>query len=360
MKALSAFLVPVLGFVQFALMGSPLLAQAPGEGYGSIRTVTTQSWIEEWDPAQGRWVRVAEEEAAAPPETHALPTVVTTIVNGEVVADARQAARYAFPASPSRSAMALAHYGPFVVASPTRATMIGSTDSRSPQHFDAMLRDFPGIATLEMVEAPGTSNDIANLAVGRRIRAAGIATHVPRGGSVRSGAVELFLAGATRRIEDGAQFAVHSWLDNHGREADDFAADHAAHRLYIDYYIEMGMSEEQARAFYAMTNSVPHASARWLVADEMRQWVAPESPSRYAARRLVAADAGEVERLAILTRDVLAETERHVAATSWEQLVFAASAPAIRYGPTIHYSDVTLVNVARLDASLLDSGLAFP
>ena len=87
-----------------------------------------------------------------------------------------------------------------------------------------------------MVEAPGTDNDIANLAVGRRIRAAGLATYVPRGGSVRSGAVELFLAGVERQIDDGAEFAVHSWLDNHGREANDFAADDPAHRLWSKVY----------------------------------------------------------------------------------------------------------------------------
>jgi hypothetical protein len=128
-----------------------------------------------------------------------------------------------------------------------------------------------------MVEAPGTSNDIANLALGRRIRAAGIETHVPRGGSVRSGAVELFLAGTRRTIADGAQFAVHAWLDNYGREPGDFAADDPANRLYLDYYAEMGMSEARARDFYAMTNSVPHRSARWLSPEEMRGWIAPEA-----------------------------------------------------------------------------------
>ena len=61
-----------------------------------------------------------------------------------------------------------------------------------------MIRDFPALTMLEMVEAPGTSNDLANLQVARRIRASGIAIHVPSHGSVRSGAVELFLAGAQR------------------------------------------------------------------------------------------------------------------------------------------------------------------
>ena len=33
------------------------------------------------------------------------------------------------------------------------------------------------------------------------------------------------------------------------------------------------MSDGEARAFYAMTNSVPNADASWLTAAEMAQWV---------------------------------------------------------------------------------------
>ncbi|EAQ28166.1 hydrolase, alpha/beta fold family protein [Erythrobacter sp. NAP1] len=260
-----------------AFFASPASAQHSASMHlGSARTVMTESWIEEWDPIARRWVRV--EAGNGQIDTASMPTITTTIMNGERVAETRSAARYALPAVPSSSPRMLAQYGPFVVTSQTRVKMVGSTDSSTPRYFDAMMRDFPQLDTLEMVEAPGTTNDIANLAVGRRIRAAGLSTYVPRGGSVRSGAVELFLAGVTRRVDDGAQFAVHSWLDNHGREADDFAASDPAHRLYLDYYVEMGMSERRAHEFYAMTNSVPHRTALWLVADDMRFWLRPEQP----------------------------------------------------------------------------------
>ena len=85
-----------------------------------------------------------------------------------------------------------------------------------------------------MVECPGTRDDRANLAVGRMICAAGLVTHVPAIGSVRSGAVELFLAGAERDIAQGAEFAVHSWMDAYGREADDFAMHAPENRQYLD------------------------------------------------------------------------------------------------------------------------------
>ena len=245
----------------------------------TYRTVSTTSWVEEWDPATQSWVQVSERaslEQARAATTPIQSETITTSASGMIVTTRTyQTARLAAPAHRPAMTQTIAQYGPFLVTGPTRAVMVGSTGSATPAQFDAMLRDFPEIATLEMIEAPGTTNDIANLEVGRRIRAAGLTTYVPRGGSVRSGAVELFLAGQTRRIDPGAQFAVHSWLDNYGREPDDFATDDPANRLYIDYYTEMGMSEARAKAFYAMTNSVPHASALWLRGDEMRRWIEP-------------------------------------------------------------------------------------
>ena len=200
--------------------------------------------------------------------------VVTTVIVEEWVEPG--SARF-LAAHETVERQAIASYGPFRVLDGTRAALVGVTDSASPAQFAAMLRDFPALATLEMVECPGTEDDRANLSLGRMIRAAGLATHVPGGGSVRSGAVELFLAGAARRIDDGAEFAVHSWIDEDGREAGDFAADAAVHAPYIAYYREMGMAEDDARAFYAMTNSVGFASAKWLDAAQMRRWVAGEA-----------------------------------------------------------------------------------
>ncbi|OYX46001.1 MAG: hypothetical protein B7Y87_03145, partial [Sphingomonadales bacterium 32-64-22] len=76
--------------------------------------------------------------------------------------------------------------------------------------------------------------------------------------------------------------AVHAWEDDSGRQAGDYAISAPENRKYINYYREMGMSGEQAQAFYAMTNSVPFEDARWLSAEEMRGWVdygqAPHAP----------------------------------------------------------------------------------
>ena len=167
----------------------------------------------------------------------------------------------------------IARFGPFRVLDANRAAIVAETDSGSPAQFAAMLRAYPQIATLELIECPGTEDDRANLRLGRMIRARGMATHVPRGGSVRSGGVELFLAGARHTADHGAEFAVHSWADEDGRQPKDYAPNAPENRAYLDYYREMGMNADQASAFYAMTNSVPFEQAKWLTAADMGQWV---------------------------------------------------------------------------------------
>lgn len=208
----------------------------------------------------------------------AAPAVAAEVVIEEVIEVTEYevsegAAERFVPAAPAPIPQGIARFGPFRVIDGTRAALIDVTDERSPAQFEAMLRAHPGITMLDMVECPGTEDDRANLRLGRMIRARGIATHVPAGGSVRSGGVELFLAGARRIADPGSEFAVHSWVDEDGREAKDYPADAPENRAYVDYYKAMGMPDGEARAFYAMTNSVPNADAKWLTAQDMGRWV---------------------------------------------------------------------------------------
>ena len=168
----------------------------------------------------------------------------------------------------------IAAYGPFRVLDKNRAALVDATDEASPAAFAEMLRAFPGIAMIEMVDCPGTYDDLANLRLGRMIRAARIATFVPAGGSVRSGGVELFLAGARRFADPGAEFAVHAWEDEDGLEASDYPPTAPENAKYLSYYREMGMDAAQAQAFYAMTNAVSHEQAHWFDGAEMARWVA--------------------------------------------------------------------------------------
>lgn len=210
--------------------------------------------------------------AASAQPLRAQQTVIVETIAGETIIAPGGSERYVGTLQ-ATAPKAIAAFGPFLVLDATRAALVGGTDSASPAQFAAMLRTYPDIALIEMIECPGTEDDRANLHLGRMIRARGIATLVPAGGSVRSGGVELFLAGTRRIADPAAEFAVHSWADEDGREARDYPADAPENRAYIDYYREMGMAPGQAQAFYAMTNSVPFNQAKWLSGAEMARWV---------------------------------------------------------------------------------------
>lgn len=168
---------------------------------------------------------------------------------------------------------AITSFGPFQVVAPDRVELNGSIETDTPAQFKAMLRRFPAIRQIDMVDCPGTGDDEANLALARMVRRAGIATYVPDGGSVRSGGVELFLAGAKRSAGPKAEFAVHSWLDEDGLEPEDYAASDPVNQEYVDYYREMGMSADKAKAFYALTNSVPHDDALYLKSRDIAAYI---------------------------------------------------------------------------------------
>ncbi len=157
--------------------------------------------------------------------------------------------------APQSLSPAIASFGPFRMVSPIKAELVGGVTTDTPARFAALLTRFPGLKLIDLVECPGSLDDDANLDLARMIRKAGIATHVPANGSIRSGGVDLFLAGVRHVADPGAEIGVHSWQDSDGREAKDFPADDPVHALYLNYYQEIGMSTEAAKAFYDFTNS---------------------------------------------------------------------------------------------------------
>ena len=193
-------------------------------------------------------------------------------VGYKVVKVTRTVTRVVQTAADRTEARAVARFGPFRVMDDGRAALVGSTDFHSPRHFAQLLEAYPATRSLDLVDVPGTYDDVANLELGRMIRARGIDTHVPQDGSVRSGGVELYLAGARHSAHPQAEFAVHAWIDDDGKEAGDYAADAPEHRRYLSYYREMGMDDASARAFYAMTNAASFAQARWMTGAEMNRW----------------------------------------------------------------------------------------
>ncbi|WP_417618052.1 hypothetical protein [Parasphingorhabdus sp.] len=163
-------------------------------------------------------------------------------------------------------------YGPFRVISQNTVEMTGTVDSYTPALFRQMIRHFPGIKRIEMLDCDGSVDEAANLNLARMIRNAGISTNVPAGGSIRSGAVELFLAGVTRTADPNAEFIVHSWMDEDGRQANDYPQSDPVHAEYLDYYAEMGVPAPTAKAFYALTNSVPFSEQLRLSRNDMARF----------------------------------------------------------------------------------------
>lgn len=166
----------------------------------------------------------------------------------------------------------LGQFGPFAVISPHLVHMSGTVDSDTPGQFAAMLRQYPQIRQIEMIDCSGSIDEDANLRLARQIRQAGINTHVPAHGSVRSGAVELFLSGIRHTADPGAEFVVHSWIDEDGVEAGDYPANDPVHAEYLDYYTEMGVPRDKARAFYDLTNSVPFAEQLKLTSSDLARY----------------------------------------------------------------------------------------
>ena len=181
--------------------------------------------------------------------------------------------RYAPSATLATLGHAKAHFGPFAVVDDSTIRMAGDVTSATPRQFAAMLAAYPSLKRLEMIDCPGSLDEEANLILARAIRRAGLETVVPSGGSVRSGAVELWLAGNTRRAAPDAEFGVHSWADETGREANDYPANDPVHAEYRSSYREMGMDDAKARAFYALTNSTPFDDVRYLTRDDMARFV---------------------------------------------------------------------------------------
>lgn len=188
-------------------------------------------------------------------------------------ADFAATRRYAPAATFATRGHVQARFGPFSVIDASTVRMAGDVTAATPRQFAAMLAAFPGLKRLEMIDCPGSLDEEANLVLARAIRRQGMETIVPAGGSIRSGAVELWLAGVARRAAPDAEFGVHSWADEYGREASDYPANDPVHAEYLGYYREMGLDDGRARAFYALTNATPFDDVRYLTRDDMARFV---------------------------------------------------------------------------------------
>lgn len=163
-------------------------------------------------------------------------------------------------------------YGIFSVNGNGDLVMNGVSVTNTPYHFDNIIRDNPNAKLLIMQDCPGSDDDDANLLASRKIRNAGLSIHVTATSELASGAVDMFFAGVKRTMEPGAKFGVHSWSDGKN-EATDFPKGDAQHQPYIDYFKEMGLTQQEAEDFYYFTIYIASSNdIHWMTQEEIDRY----------------------------------------------------------------------------------------
>lgn len=166
----------------------------------------------------------------------------------------------------------LTRYGIFHVQNDTTVIMNGTIGGRTEKHWDNLIENHPKVTTLILEDCPGSKNDEVNLKVSQKIHDAGVNTHLRSNSIIASGAVDLFLAGNQRTIETGAQLGVHSWSEG-GTEASELPESDPKHQPYIDYYLNVGFSQQEARDFYFFTIYAAKASdIHWMTPEEIERY----------------------------------------------------------------------------------------
>ena len=161
---------------------------------------------------------------------------------------------------------------PFSIVDANTIRLNGVINSNTESAFDEVLRQNPDTELLIFGDAPGSEDDETNLRVGRKLFQLGLRTHVEDNGSIASGAVDLFLAGAERSLGSNARVGVHSWSDGNN-EATDFPRDSEEHLFFIDYYVAIGFTRQRAEDFYFFTiNAASADDIHWMTSTEIETY----------------------------------------------------------------------------------------
>ena len=87
----------------------------------------------------------------------------------------------------------------------------GVVNSGSDDEMIDLLNRSPEVRTVVLTMVGGSVDDETNLALGRKLRSAGMTTYLPAQGMVASGGTDLLVSGSRRIVERGAMVGVHSW-----------------------------------------------------------------------------------------------------------------------------------------------------
>ncbi|MCP4438075.1 MAG: hypothetical protein GY810_03955 [Aureispira sp.] len=150
--------------------------------------------------------------------------------------------------------------------------MEGTINSKSLDNFNELLESYPNINLVNIVECDGSSDDEINLQLSAKVYQQGIQTHLLDDGLIASGGTDFFLAGTKRTIGSNTKIGVHSWSDG-SSEATDFPVGDSKHQPYIDYYVSVGFTTQEAKDFYYFTiNAATASNIHWMTASEITQY----------------------------------------------------------------------------------------
>ena len=150
------------------------------------------------------------------------------------------------------------------------AYMEGDLGEPTPGAIVRLFQRNPDVDTIVMEYVPGSEDDESNVRAAKMVHQRNITTAVPADGLISSGGVDFFLAGRTRIVQNGACVGVHSWSDDdQPRAPKDLPRDHPDHKVFLNYYNEIGISDE----FYWFTlNAAPADGMHWMSTAEMLQY----------------------------------------------------------------------------------------
>ena len=130
-----------------------LLPAAAAHAQQGARVVERISWVEEWDPASGQWVRV--DESASAPAAFASATTAVVRTGGVTITETviEQPTRFiAQPARVPANSAGIARFGPFRVLDGKRAALVATVKDSNLSEEERMA------ARLALQQLPRNAN----------------------------------------------------------------------------------------------------------------------------------------------------------------------------------------------------------
>jgi hypothetical protein len=150
--------------------------------------------------------------------------------------------------------------------------MNGDISSYSLMNFNSLEAAYPNVNKINIKNCYGSSDDEINLLLSAKVHQERINIHLMDNGEIASGGVDFFIAGIQRTKGVNTKIGVHSWAGKN-KTATDFPVGHANHLPYINYYVSVGFTQQQAEDFYYFTiNAAPANSIHWMTKAEITQY----------------------------------------------------------------------------------------